>query len=53
MWLRATMLDLPQVTYLIVLSTACIIGGCVLLVVFGNQSSETYTVDQLIHLYTL
>ncbi|GIL54886.1 hypothetical protein Vafri_10566 [Volvox africanus] len=41
------------VTKLIILSTCCIIGGCVLLVVFGNQSSETYTVDQLIHFYTL
>lgn len=40
-----------QVTKLIIFSTGCIIGGCVLLVVFGNQSSETYTVDELIDFY--
>ena len=44
---------LLQVTKLIILSTVCIIGGCVLLVIFGNQSSETYTVQQLVHFYTL
>ncbi len=42
----------PQITMLIILSTLCIIGGCTLLVVFGNQSSETYTVKQLINFYT-
>ena len=40
-----------QVTLVIILSTLCIIGGCILLVVFGNRSSQTYTVDQLINLY--
>ncbi|GFR49777.1 hypothetical protein Agub_g11717 [Astrephomene gubernaculifera] len=40
------------ITKLIILSTLCIIGGCVLLVVFGNQSSETYTVAMLMHFYT-
>ncbi len=40
-----------QVTLVIILSTLCIIGGCILLVVFGNRSSETYTVANLIDLF--
>ncbi|GLC43081.1 hypothetical protein PLESTB_000865100 [Pleodorina starrii] len=37
---------------MILIATACIVGGCILLVVFGNQSSATYTVKQLTELYT-
>ncbi|GAX80581.1 hypothetical protein CEUSTIGMA_g8018.t1 [Chlamydomonas eustigma] len=40
-----------KVTWLVILSTLFIIGGCLLLVVFGNHSSETYTVEILIDLY--
>ncbi|KAG2424486.1 hypothetical protein HXX76_014538 [Chlamydomonas incerta] len=47
----AYMVNKEPVTKLIIFSTGCIIGGCVLLVVFGNQSSETYTVDELIDFY--
>ncbi|KXZ52720.1 hypothetical protein GPECTOR_8g114 [Gonium pectorale] len=36
---------------LVLIATASIVGGCVLLVVFGNQSSATYTVKQLTQLY--
>ncbi|GLI58597.1 hypothetical protein VaNZ11_000325 [Volvox africanus] len=37
---------------MILIATACIVGGCILLVVFGNQTSATYTVKQLTELYT-
>ena len=40
-----------QVTLLILLSTACIIGGCLVLVLFGDHSNVVYTVDQLMALY--
>ncbi|KAG2439261.1 hypothetical protein HXX76_004622 [Chlamydomonas incerta] len=36
---------------MVILATTCIVGGCVLLVVFGNQSGATYTVKQLTQLY--
>ena len=42
---------LPQITWLILLSTLCIIGGCLVLVLFGDHSNVAYTVDQLIALY--
>jgi hypothetical protein len=42
---------LRQVTRMVLIATTCIVGGCVLLVVFGNQSSTTYTVKQLTQLY--
>ena len=41
-----------QVTWLILLSTGCIIGGCLLLVLFGDHSDITYTVDNLKDLYS-
>lgn len=41
-----------QINRMIIVATACIVGGCILLVVFGNQSSATYTVKQLTELYT-
>lgn len=41
-----------QINRMVVIATTCIVGGCVLLVVFGNQSSATYTVKQLTQLYT-
>jgi hypothetical protein len=41
----------PQITWLILLSTLCIIGGCLVLVLFGDHSNVAYTVDQLIALY--
>ncbi|KAG1678007.1 hypothetical protein FOA52_000802 [Chlamydomonas sp. UWO 241] len=40
-----------KVTLLILLSTACIIGGCLLLVLFGDHSVVTWTADQLMALY--
>jgi hypothetical protein len=40
-----------QITKLVVIATACIIGGCLLLVLFGNHSSEDYTVNDLLALY--
>ncbi|KXZ48891.1 hypothetical protein GPECTOR_24g180 [Gonium pectorale] len=49
----AYLVNRERVTKLILLSTLCIIGGCVLLVVFGNQGSETYTVKELMQFYTL
>jgi hypothetical protein len=40
-----------QVTLLVLVATACIIGGCMILVLFGNHSSDDYTVGQLLALY--
>lgn len=40
-----------QVTWFIVLSVGCIVGGTVVLVVFGNHSTTEYTVEQLVALY--
>jgi hypothetical protein len=37
---------------MVLIATGCIVGGCILLVVFGNQSSATYTVKELTQLYT-
>lgn len=40
-----------KVTWLTIIATGCIVGGCIMLVIFGNHSSSTYTVDQLLDLY--
>lgn len=40
-----------KVTFFILLSTAAIIGGCLLLVLFGDHSAQSYTVNQLLDLY--
>ncbi|PNH01815.1 NIPA-like protein 2 [Tetrabaena socialis] len=40
-----------KINRMVLTATACIVGGCVLLVVFGNQSSATYDVKQLTQLY--
>lgn len=40
-----------QINRMVIIATTCIVGGCVLLVVFGNQSGATYTVKQLTQLY--
>lgn len=40
-----------QITSGVLISTACIIGGCVLLIAFGNHSSSQYDVAQLTALY--
>lgn len=45
------MLPHYQVTIYSILSTALIIGGSVLLVIFGNHQSEAFTVQQLMALY--
>ena len=45
------MLTHYQVTIYSILSTALIIGGSVLLVIFGNHQSEAFTVQQLMALY--
>lgn len=42
---------LLQVTGHILVATALIVTGCVLLVVFGSHSSETLSVQQLVLLY--
>ena len=42
---------LPQITPMILIATACIIGGCLILVIFGDHSSQTYEVSDLIALY--
>jgi hypothetical protein len=36
---------------MVLLATGCIIGGCLILVFFGNHSSDDYTVQQLLGLY--
>ncbi len=41
----------PQITRMVLVATGCIIGGCMLLVLFGNHSSAEYSVDQLLDLY--
>ena len=43
--------DCPQITIYILLATALIITGCILLVVFGDHSSAVYTGQQLLALY--
>ena len=40
-----------QITPVILLSTAFIIGGCLVMVIFGDHTVVVYTVDQLIELY--
>mmetsp|Transcript_29842 Transcript_29842/g.65998 ORF Transcript_29842/g.65998 Transcript_29842/m.65998 type:complete len:724 (-) Transcript_29842:358-2529(-) len=40
-----------KITFMVLMATACIIGGCLVLVLFGNHSSDTYTVDELLDLY--
>eukprot|EP00798_Chlamydomonas_sp_ICE-L_P025205 gene25205-10848_t len=39
------------VTLTVLLATACIVGGCILLVIFGSHESTTYDVEQQIELY--
>lgn len=41
-----------QVTPAVIVSTGLIVGGCILLVAFGNHSSQEYDVGQLLELYT-
>lgn len=48
---RALLPDRAQVTWLVLVATASIIVGCLLLVLFGNHSSETYDVEDLLELY--
>eukprot|EP00798_Chlamydomonas_sp_ICE-L_P023906 gene23906-9474_t len=40
-----------NITKLVLLATACIVGGCVLLVIFGSHESTTYNVEEQIELY--
>jgi hypothetical protein len=40
------------VTPNVIVATGLIVGGCILLVAFGNHSSQEYTVAQLLNLYT-
>ena len=40
-----------QVTIPILLATACIVGGCILLVSFGSHTSRSYTNKELLGLY--
>lgn len=41
-----------QVTRQVLLATALIVGGCIILVSFGSHSSDTYTSAQLQSYYT-
>jgi len=41
-----------KITRIVLIATTCIVGGCILLVLFGNQSSESFTVQELIALYS-
>jgi len=41
-----------EVTYRVLLATACIVGGCIVLVAFGNHESADYGVQDMIDLYT-
>ena len=41
-----------QVTYRVLLATVCIVGGCIVLVAFGNHESADYGVQDMIDLYT-
>ncbi|KAI8469173.1 MAG: magnesium transporter [Monoraphidium minutum] len=41
-----------QVTRSVLLATACIVAGCVLLVSFGDHSSATFTAHDLLALYS-
>jgi hypothetical protein len=58
--LVAAAFDIPSVLHSFVLwqvskgilaATACIVGGCILLVSFGSHSSQKYTYVQLLRLY--
>ncbi|KAG1678004.1 hypothetical protein FOA52_000799 [Chlamydomonas sp. UWO 241] len=40
-----------KVTIMIITATGLIIGGCLMLVFFGDQSSTVYTVEELMDLY--
>ncbi|GAX78098.1 hypothetical protein CEUSTIGMA_g5540.t1 [Chlamydomonas eustigma] len=40
-----------KITRMVLIATACIIGGCLILVIFGDHSNATYEVEQLIDLY--
>ncbi|KAK9824316.1 hypothetical protein WJX72_009403 [[Myrmecia] bisecta] len=35
----------------VLMATACIVGGCILLVSFGNHQSQTLTVEDMLHNY--
>ena len=41
----------PQVTRAVLLATACIVAGCMLLVSFGDHSSRVFTAKDLLRLY--
>lgn len=40
-----------QATNKVLAATACIVGGCLLLVIFGNHTSDTLTVKDMIEYY--
>jgi hypothetical protein len=40
-----------QVTRSILVATGCIVSGCVLLVSFGDHTSDVYTAHDLLRLY--
>ena len=42
-----------QVSWMSVIATVCIVGGCVMMVAFGSHSTQSYTVDELRSLYYL
>ena len=42
---------LSQITKWILIATSCIISGCLILVIFGDHTSTTYTVQDLMALY--
>jgi DNA repair exonuclease SbcCD nuclease subunit len=42
----------PQVTRRVLLATATVCAGCVLLVVFGNHDSPTLSALDMLELYT-
>lgn len=42
---------LHQVTRRVLMSTACIVLGCIGLVLFGSHESKQFTVDELMVLY--
>jgi magnesium transporter len=41
-----------KVTLVVIAATACIVAGCILLVIFGNHDSQPYNVKLLMELYT-
>lgn len=48
---QANICHAVQVTNKVLAATACIVGGCSILVVFGNHTSDTLTVTDMIKYY--